>query len=653
MKIQSMKALEAEMRAVARGEIAATADAKLPSVEAAEALRAMNLPLRKLRFFGIRKLNWAVRDWQVDFGEHLRGTGLDRWLTLGSLTIVVGPNGGGKSTVIDLLRALGDPDCWPGLPRENYPGGDFSGFDVEGSDWSFGVRFSKYTTALADGFERNTAILVSNKGPVCSQLELPKYPVDGPWRSEIEHAVRTVIKFPIHYLPSTGQTPAARLDDGQLKGLLNELSGHFPSVFANPQLEPFKLFQGAGQGEGRIGVLFKDDAGQHAFVHRTLLPLGWLQLASILGFMRECKERSLILLDEPDRFLHPNLQRVMIETVAEEQQRLNAQVVLATHSSVLVNPELCERVGAQVIIAARGRCEALTDSRKVLDDLGVTSGDLVQANGIIWVEGPSDRIYIKTWMERRAQARGINAPIERIHYTFVTYGGALLKHLTLRDDDPQRIAMRSVNRNFAVIIDRDVTGADAPISAEKQRLLTEAAALGHETAVWITEGYTIEDYLPHSCQTWLSKDSMGRTVVRGSKVELAGKFRNASLDWTGNCAPESDLQLRIDNLLTLIEQWQTPQEHIEPAFLPPWLKPHNEDSAEAVIRLLTPESRNLLRTIRDRKPQSVAELARLTNRAEPNLLDTLEKLEDFGLLEMHDVDQRRVPTPAKIAACCD
>ena len=66
---------------------------------------------------------------------------------------------------------------------------------------------------------------------------------------------------------------------------------------------------------------------------------------------------------------------------------------------------------------------------------------------------------------------------------------------------------------------------------------------------------------------------------------------------------------------------------------------------EALLRLLTPDNRSLLRTIRDAKPQSVAELARLTHRAEPNLLRTLGKLEAFGLLEMKTVDRRRVPTP--------
>jgi predicted transcriptional regulator len=68
------------------------------------------------------------------------------------------------------------------------------------------------------------------------------------------------------------------------------------------------------------------------------------------------------------------------------------------------------------------------------------------------------------------------------------------------------------------------------------------------------------------------------------------------------------------------------------------------ESAEALIRLLTPENRRLLRTIRDAKPQSVTALAKLTSRAEPNLLRTLGKLEALGFLEMRTVARRKVPT---------
>jgi hypothetical protein len=46
-------------------------------------------------------------------------------------------------------------------------------------------------------------------------------------------------------------------------------------------------------------------------------------------------------------------------------------------------------------------------------------------------------------------------------------------------------------------------------------------------------------------------------------------------------------------------------------------------SVEALIRLLTPENRRLLAIIRDRKPQSINELAEITGRAAPNLTRTL------------------------------
>ena len=66
-------------------------------------------------------------------------------------------------------------------------------------------------------------------------------------------------------------------------------------------------------------------------------------------------------------------------------------------------------------------------------------------------------------------------------------------------------------------------------------------------------------------------------------------------------------------------------------------------SAEALMRLLTPDNRQLLRLIRDAKPRSIGELARLSKRAEPNLLRTLGKFEAFGMLEMRAEGRRKVP----------
>lgn len=58
------------------------------------------------------------------------------------------------------------------------------------------------------------------------------------------------------------------------------------------------------------------------------------------------------------------------------------------------------------------------------------------------------------------------------------------------------------------------------------------------------------------------------------------------------------------------------------------------NSVEALVRLLTPENRQLLSLIRARKPESMTELREWTGRAQPNLSRTLAKLEAAGLVTM-------------------
>jgi predicted transcriptional regulator len=70
------------------------------------------------------------------------------------------------------------------------------------------------------------------------------------------------------------------------------------------------------------------------------------------------------------------------------------------------------------------------------------------------------------------------------------------------------------------------------------------------------------------------------------------------------------------------------------------------NSVEAVVRLLTQENRRLLAIIRNRKPRSVAELAAMTGRAQPNLTRTLAKLEAAGFITMKTSGRRKAPTAA-------
>ena len=70
------------------------------------------------------------------------------------------------------------------------------------------------------------------------------------------------------------------------------------------------------------------------------------------------------------------------------------------------------------------------------------------------------------------------------------------------------------------------------------------------------------------------------------------------------------------------------------------------NSVEALVRLLTPENRQLLAIIRDRKPRSVGDLAEMAGRSQPNLTRTLAKLEAAGLITMQAHGRRKAPSAA-------
>jgi predicted transcriptional regulator len=71
-------------------------------------------------------------------------------------------------------------------------------------------------------------------------------------------------------------------------------------------------------------------------------------------------------------------------------------------------------------------------------------------------------------------------------------------------------------------------------------------------------------------------------------------------------------------------------------------------SLEAGAKLLSAKNRALLRAIAERQPQSVAELAAITARAEQNVLRTLKKLETAGVVRL-DKGEGRARRPVLAA----
>lgn len=127
----------------------------------------------------------------------------------------------------------------------------------------------------------------------------------------------------------------------------------------------------------------------------------------------------------------------------------------------------------------------------ILDDLGLKASDLLQSNGIIWVEGPSDRIYLNKWIQLWSN----NALKEGKDYQCVFYGGRLLSNIILdKKYEDELVNLINVNRNSIVIIDSDKKTSHSPINSTKKRIKEDCDK--NNTMYWITKGREIENYIP-------------------------------------------------------------------------------------------------------------------------------------------------------------
>jgi hypothetical protein len=130
-----------------------------------------------------------------------------------------------------------------------------------------------------------------------------------------------------------------------------------------------------------------------------------------------------------------------------------------------------------------------SETRSALHDLGYRPSDLLQTNSIVWVEGPSDRIYLKRWLSIAAPSLK-----EGIDYSVMFYGGRLLAHLSASEETVgEFIELLRLNRFSSIVIDSDKRSEQSEINQTKQRLVREIEAT--KGVAWVTAGREIENEL--------------------------------------------------------------------------------------------------------------------------------------------------------------
>lgn len=281
-------------------------------------------------------------------------------------------------------------------------------------------------------------------------------------------------------------------------------------------------------------------------------------------------------LEELENNLHPSLQRRLYHFIYTFAKENNCIFLLTTHSNIVI--DLYNSLEETQILHISKYDNKTTikstfkerELKTILEDLDVRASDILQSNGIIWVEGPSDRTYINHWLKILESNL-----IEGYNYSIMFYGGRLLSNLSFDYDliNNELIPLLKLNQNSFVVIDRDGRTISAKLNDTKTRIQNEIG----ENKTWITKGREIENYISNDVlQKWLKEDYSIETIVENesntkledniSKVGKATEKIKYNLN-KNKYANEIvkhidvsnfdilDLKHNLDNLVSTIRKW--------------------------------------------------------------------------------------------------
>jgi hypothetical protein len=264
---------------------------------------------------------------------------------------------------------------------------------------------------------------------------------------------------------------------GHVGGRVSDVSAFASAVLGErievwPAIEPMTVMVRVADGEPRSWEDLGDGIAQVIVIA--------MALASV--------EEPILLLEEPEIGLHPRVQRALVWALAERRGTMSFVTTHSNHILDVDHPHVrvfglaCSEDGGRTVRALSG------GDLSLLADLGIRPSSVAQANAVIWVEGPSDVIYLRRWLALKATKF-----IEGIDYTFAMFGGALLHHTQWSDEDAEKlVTLLRIHPNSFLVADSDRERPDADLG---KSYLARVAGKVPPERIWITTNREVEGYV--------------------------------------------------------------------------------------------------------------------------------------------------------------
>ena len=374
--------------------------------------------------------------------RHFKGL-RDFSISLHSMNILVGPNNSGKSTVLSAFRLLEQALRTSGSHRplrvETHMGRPAFGHNVPESQIPFALENVHFNYESSDSriefrYSNGNILFLffpADGGMTCYwNLDGPDIRTPSTFRKNFPDKVQVIpVLGPIEQ-----EEPI--VTDKTLKRAAgtHRASRHFRNYwFKNPEgFADFRaLIEGTWPGMSVKKPEKPDIMSQRLtmFVSEQRFDrelywsgLGFQIWCQLLTHISRCKDSNILVVDEPEIYLHPEVQRQLLGILRE----VSPEIVLATHSvEILSEAEPREILIVDKAKRSAKRLQDVVGVQQAMDKLGtiqnISLTELARSRRILFVEGMNDYKIIK----RFAKLIGLSELAAGIGLTALESGGFL------------------------------------------------------------------------------------------------------------------------------------------------------------------------------------------------------------------------------------
>lgn len=258
-------------------------------------------------------------------------------------------------------------------------------------------------------------------------------------------------------------------------------------------------------------------------------------IISLLLPVFTAKDKSWIFVDEPENHLHPGFQNIFLRAISENEtiKAKKLKFFISTHSNHILSESLMGIADTEILVfSARDKdssnIQAFNGNEyNTLEMLGVFNTSVLITNCTAWVEGITDRLYIRAFLKAYCNSSSKILPVEGYHYSYVEYAGNNIIHFDFdhelaedKDNAAKQIKAFFLNSNVFLIADSDFS------KDEKHEFYDSIAKSRKNFEYFKTELPEIENLLPDELlKKWLIED----IKCKPSDVEACFQTPNENL----------------------------------------------------------------------------------------------------------------------------